>query len=86
MTKNKQTPRAFGIWGNTDKDKFWDNLIPILEWANDKKIEPYITTRIKDNLPKGFDKKVNIINSAKDFMKIDFLVTLGWRWNNLISS
>ena len=77
MTKNKQTPRAFGIWGNTDKDKFWDNLIPILEWANDKKIEPYITTRINDNLPKGFAKKVNIINSAKDFLKIDFLLTLG---------
>jgi len=77
MTKNKQTPRAFGIWGNTDKDKFWDNLIPILEWANDKKIEPYITTRIKDNLPKGFDNKVNIINSAEDFLKIDFLLTLG---------
>ena len=77
MTKNKQTPRAFGIWGNTDKDKFWDNLVPILEWAHDKKIEPYITTRIKDNLPKGFEKKVNIINSAKDFLKIDFLLTLG---------
>ena len=77
MTRNKQTPRAFGIWGNTDKDKFWDNLIPILEWANDKKIEPYITTRIKDNLPKVFEKKVNIINSAKDFLKIDFLLTLG---------
>ena len=77
MTKNKQTPRAFGIWGNTDKDKFWDNLVPILEWANDKKIEPYITTRIKDNLPKVFEKKVNIINSAKDFLKIDFLLTLG---------
>ena len=77
MTKNKQTPGAFGIWGNTDKDKFWDNLIPILEWANDKKIEPYITTRIKVNLPKGFEKKVNIINSAKDFLKIDFLLTLG---------
>ena len=77
MTRNKQTHRAFGIWGNTDKDKFWDNLIPILEWANDKKIEPYITTRINDNLPKGFGKKVNIINSAKDFLKIDFLLTLG---------
>ena len=77
MIKNKKTPRAFGIWGNTDKDKFWDNLIPILEWANDKKMEPYITTRIKDNLPKGFEKKVNIINSAKDFLKIDFLLTLG---------
>ena len=77
MTKNKQTPRAFGIWGNTDKDKFWDNLVPILEWAHDKKIEPYITTRIKVNLPKGFEKKVNIINSAKDFLKIDFLLTLG---------
>ena len=77
MGNNKQLTKAFGIWGNTDKEKFWDYLNPILEWAKNQNIEPYITTRIKDNLPKSFDKKVSIIQSADDFKKIDFLLTLG---------
>ena len=77
MGNNKQFTKAFGIWGNTDKEKFWDYLNPILEWAKNQNIEPYITTRIKDNLPKSFDKKVSIIQSADDFKKIDFLLTLG---------
>ena len=77
MGNNKQLIKAFGIWGNTDKEKFWDYLNPILEWAKNQNIEPYITTRINDNLPKSFDKKVSIIQSADDFKKIDFLLTLG---------
>ena len=77
MGNNKQLTKAFGIWGNTDKEKFWDYLNPILEWAKNQNLEPYITTRIKDNLPKSFDKKVSIIQSADDFKKIDFLLTLG---------
>ena len=77
MGNNKQLTKAFGIWGNTDKEKFWDYLNPILEWAKNQNIEPYITTRINDNLPKSFDKKVSIIQSADDFKKIDFLLTLG---------
>ena len=74
--KNRLT-RAFCIWGNTDKKKFWDFLDDILIWANNQNLEPFITTRIRDNLPKSFKKKVKIINSANDFKKIDFLLTLG---------
>ena len=74
--KNRLT-RAFGIWGNTDKKKFWDFLDDILIWAKNQNLEPFITTRIRDNLPKSFKKKVKIINSANYFMKIDFLLTLG---------
>ena len=40
MGNNKQLTKAFGIWGNTDKEKFWDYLNPILEWAKKQKIEP----------------------------------------------
>ena len=77
MGNNKKLTKAFGVWGNTDKEKFWDYLNPILEWAKNQNIEPYITTRIRENLPKSFDKKVSIIQSADDFKKIDFLLTLG---------
>ena len=77
MENKKQLTRAFGIWGNTDKKKFWDFLDDILIWAKNQNLEPFITTRIRDNLPKSFKKKVKIINSANDFKKIDFLLTLG---------
>ena len=77
MENKKRLTRAFGIWGNTDKKKFWDFLDDILIWAKNQNLEPFITTRIRDNLPKSFKKKVKIINSANDFKKIDFLLTLG---------
>ncbi len=64
---NNKTPKSFGIWGNTDKGKFWELLEPILNWANEKKIVPHITTRIQDNLPHKFKNNLNIINSAADF-------------------
>ena len=76
MLKNK-TPSSFGIWGNTDKVKFWELLEPIINWARDKNLVPYITTRIQDNLPNKFDSNLNIINSAEDFLKLDFVLTLG---------
>ena len=55
MEKKKKIS-VFGIWGNTDKEKFWDYLNPILEWAKNQNIAPYIATRIKDNLQKNIDK------------------------------
>ena len=76
MLKNK-TPSSFGIWCNTDKVKFWELLEPIINWARDKNLVPYITTRIQDNLPNKFDSNLNIINSAEDFLKLDFVLTLG---------
>ena len=37
MTKEITKPHSFGIWGNTDKPKFWELLEPILKWAEQKK-------------------------------------------------
>ena len=74
---NNKSPKSFGIWGNTDKGKFWELLEPILNWANEKKIVPHITTRIQDNLPHKFKNNLNIINSADDFLKLDFILSLG---------
>ena len=70
-------PQSFGIWGNTDKPRFWELLEPILKWAEQKKILPHITTRIKDQLPNNFKYKVEVIESADNFKNIDFLLTLG---------
>ena len=77
MTNKIIKPHSFGIWGNTDKPRFWELLGPILKWAEQKKIIPFITTRIKDQLPKSFNYKVQVIESADDFQNIDFLLTLG---------
>ena len=77
MTKKITKPHSFGIWGNTDKPKFWELLEPILKWAEQKKIIPFITTRIKNQLPNSFKYKVQLIESADDFQNIDFLLTLG---------
>ena len=36
----KSNIKHFGIWGNTDKEKFWNLLNPILEWSKKKFISP----------------------------------------------
>ena len=73
MGNNKQFTKAFGIWGNTDKEKFWDYLNPILEWAKNQNIEPYITTRIRENLPNSFDKKAKEICASNSNGNFDIL-------------
>ena len=40
---NNKSPKSFGIWGNTDKGKFWELLEPILNWANEKKIVSHLS-------------------------------------------
>ena len=77
MTNKITKQHSFGIWGNTDKPRFWELLDPLLKWADKKKIVPFITTRIKDQLPNSFNYEVQIIESANDFHNIDFLLTLG---------
>ena len=77
MTNKITKPHSFGIWGNTDKPRFWELLDPLLKWAKKKKIIPFITTRIKDQIPNSLNDEVQIIESANDFHKIDFLLTLG---------
>ena len=75
--KSKTSIKHFGIWGNTDKEKFWDLLNPIMEWSKENLLHPYITTRIADNLPQEFSFSPKIIKSAEDFHKLDFLIALG---------
>ena len=73
----KSNTKHFGIWGNTDKEKFWNLLNPILEWSKKNSLVPYVTTRIADNLPNEFSFSPKIIKTADDFDKLDFLIALG---------
>ncbi len=70
MNKSKK----FAIWGNTEKPKFWDTLPGILDWAKKHDLTPYITTRIAE---KSNQTGHPIINSADDFINMDFILTLG---------
>ena len=71
---NKLT--SFGIWANTDKPSFWKVLPDIVSWAKNKSIDLYITTRIESKLNDN-DLDYQLIKSADDFMKLDFILTLG---------
>ena len=42
-------PKKFGVWGNTEKENFWNTLPEILSWSKEKKIEVYLTKRIKSS-------------------------------------
>ncbi|MBT3477876.1 MAG: NAD(+)/NADH kinase [Candidatus Marinimicrobia bacterium] len=77
MSASVKKPKSFGIWGNTDKTRFWKLLDPIMEWAEEKKISPFITKRIREKIGNESNYKFNVIESAEDFYKIDFLLTLG---------
>ena len=69
-------PTSFGIWANTDKKAFWDTFPDIIDWANKRKLQLFITTRIQSQLDKpDFDYK--LINNADDFNKLDFVLSLG---------
>ena len=68
---------SLGIWGNTDKSKFWQLLDPLIKWANQNKIETYITTRIKDKTKEVLPENIRIIEKADDFLKTDFLIAMG---------
>ena len=71
---NKTT--SFGIWANTDKPAFWKVLPDIVSWAKDRGIDLYITTRIESQL-KDLDLDCHLIESADDFAKLDFILSLG---------
>lgn len=77
MSKHVKKPKSFGIWGNTDKPRFWELLNPILDWSIEKGLTSFITTRIQDQLPSNFKYDVQVIESAEDFIKLDFLLALG---------
>ena len=69
-------PTSFGIWANTDKPAFWKVLPNISSWAKDRGIDLYITTRIESEL-KDHGLDYQLIESADDFVKLDFILTLG---------
>ena len=69
-------PTSFGIWANTDKPSFWKVLPDIVSWAKNKSIDLFITTRIESQL-KDHDHDYQLIESADDFVKLDFILTLG---------
>ena len=69
-------PTSFGIWANTDKKVFWDTFPDIIDWANKRNLQLFITTRIQSQLDNpDFDYK--LINNADDFNKLDFVLSLG---------
>jgi len=66
--------KKFAIWGNTEKPKFWDTLPGILDWAKNHEVKPYLTTRISKQFKQtGYP----VIDSADDFINMDFILTLG---------
>ena len=69
-------PISFGIWANTDKPAFWKVLPDIVSWAKGRGIDLHITTRIESQL-KDLDLDYHLIESADDFAKLDFILTLG---------
>ena len=69
-------PNSFGIWANTDKPSFWKVLPDIVSWAKNKSIDLFVTTRIESQL-KDNNLDYQLIESADDFVKLDFILTLG---------
>jgi len=69
-------PKSFGIWGNTEKQSFWDTLPEILSWANNTQLVPHLTTRILNHASCSF-KDINPIQSKDDMAQFDFMLVLG---------
>ena len=72
-----KVPKCFGIWGNTEKSAFWELLPDIISWTEEKNLEVHLTTRIRDNMEDPQTFSYQVIESAEDFFKLDFLLTLG---------
>lgn len=51
MANKVRKPKSFGIWGNTDKPRFWELLDPIMAWAAENNLTPFLTTRVQSQLP-----------------------------------
>ena len=69
-------PNSFGVWANTEKQVFWDTFPEIINWAKDKRLQLYITTRIQSQL-KDLNIDYELIESADDFTKLDFVLAIG---------
>ena len=69
-------PKSFGVWGNTDKESFWEILPDILAWSGKKGLDAYLTTRIL-NHEKGSTLTSKKIRSKDDMSVLDFMLVLG---------
>ena len=69
-------PKSFGIWGNTDKESFWEILPDILSWAGKEGLDVYLTTRILEH-EKGAPFTSKKIRSKDDMSVLDFMLVLG---------
>ena len=69
-------PKSFGVWGNTDKESFWEILPDILAWSDKKGLDAYLTTRIL-NHENGSTLSSKKIRSKDDMSVLDFMLVLG---------
>jgi len=76
-TRTLKKPKIMGIWGNTEKPRFWELLPEITAWAQKHHIKIYITTRIHSRIKDKASFNYQIIELAEDFYKLDFLLCLG---------
>ena len=70
------SPKTFGIWGNTDKDLFWETLPDIISWAAEKGLTAQLTTRILNHEKCKFQNSL-AIQSKDDMSALDFMLVLG---------
>ena len=69
-------PKTFGVWGNIEKDAFWDILPEIIKWAESKNIELFLTEKIlSDTRANKFNQP--IIDSKNKISELDFMLVLG---------
>ena len=69
-------PKKFGVWGNVEKEVFWDILPKIIIWSKNKNIELFLTEKIlSDNRSCDFDQP--IIDSVEKISEMDFMLVLG---------
>ena len=69
-------PKTFGIWGNTDKESFWEILPEIITWAENNNLDAYLTKRILDH-ENVSDASSKVISSKSDIEDLDFMLVLG---------
>ena len=71
-----KTPKKFGVWGNVEKEVFWDILPKIIKWSKNKNIELFVTEKIlSDNRFRKFNQP--IIDSVEKISEMDFMLVLG---------
>ena len=58
-------PKTFGIWGNTDKESFWEILPEIITWAENNNLDACLTKRILDH-ENVSDANSRVISSKND--------------------